>query len=137
MRDPVVPTVGSVLDDDQPSLWAQHPVHRFEDRLLVAEEMQRVRHHDPIEVMKVERPREVCDVRFDGSIDRAQCARVLVDGRDVGLRPEQVGQRAGEVALTGAEVGPASARLTYSIFNECYEIGVIQRLPAPLVRPRP
>lgn len=135
VRHPRVAAVGSVLDDDQPAAFSKHRVHRGQDRLFVAHVVQRVRHQDAIEVLKVQRACEVGDSGLEASRDRPQHVGILVHRDDVGLRSKDVREGEREGALAGPEVGPPAAPPFDAVLNERYVIGVIQLARGPSARP--
>ena len=107
--------VGVVLDEDEAASRAKVASDETEDRELVAAEVKRVRHHDPVERRQLERHREVGDERRDvGHRKRIaerphldlQGASVPVEGVDRAGRTEEVGEGEGERSFTRAEVGP-------------------------------
>src|SRR5258707_11198264 len=105
--DPRVAPVGAVFDDDEAAAGLEVALHEPEDGELVALEVERVRHDDPVERRQVERLREVGDERGDRDVREArpqgvelnlERAPVSIDGVDAAARPEDVG--AGESERT-------------------------------------
>ena len=114
----MVPAIGVVLDEDQVTRRAEVLQGETKHLELVALEMQRVRHHDPVERGQLERLREVGGKRRDGDIREGvserpqldpQGAAVPVDRVDRAGGTEKVGQGEGERSLARPEVGPGRA----------------------------
>ena len=97
--------------------------------------MQRVRHQHAIEVVQLQRAREVRDSDLESALNALERARVLIYGGDVSFGAEQVGESQGERAFAGTEVGPTASPLPDPFLNQRYEIGVIQLPRAPSARP--
>ena len=107
--------VGVVFDEDQATGGPEVAAHEAEDGELVALEVERVRHDDPIERRQLERHREVRDERRDGDVREGfterpnlnlQSAAVPIDRVDRASRTEKVGKGERERSFSGPEVGP-------------------------------
>src|ERR1700682_1259811 len=131
MRHPGIAAVGPVLDDDQLSSRTEHAAHQLEHRPLVADKMQRVRHHDAIEARKIQGAREVPDPGLDLdawillALEILQGSGITVDGGDVSARSEQVGQRERERPLPRSKVRPTSAAFGDPALDEAHQVGMI------------
>ena len=91
MGNPGVALVGVVLDENESATVAEIAMNEPQDRGPVADEVERVGHHDPVERWQIKRPREVGDAWLDGNVREAlselvglgsQGSRVAVDRDD-------------------------------------------------------
>jgi len=114
-RDPRVAVVGVVFDEDQTTCRAKVALDEAEDGELVALEVERVRHDDPIERRQLERQREVGDERRDADVRERVTQRphlnlkgaaVPIHRVDRAGRTEEVGERERERSFTRPEVCP-------------------------------
>ena len=108
-----IPVVGVVLHQQQSPGRLQHRVDEGEHRRLVADEVERIRHDDPVERVERERLREVGAerahrgaARSDPTLELAQRAAVTVDGDDLAAWSDELCECERERAGPGAEVGP-------------------------------
>ena len=118
MRHPRIAIVCVVLDEHEAAARHQQRHETGEDPGLVADEVQRVRHHDAVQWRKRERRREVA-LRYVTRAERKapehrrlllpQRRRIAIDGPDLSVGPEHVGQRQRERAAARSEVGPAQS----------------------------
>ena len=113
--DPRGAVVGVVFDEDQATGRAKVAPDETEDGELVALEVERVRHDDPIERWQLEGQREVGDERHDADVREdvmerphlnPQGAAVPIDRVDRAGRTEEVGERERERSFTRPEVCP-------------------------------
>ena len=107
--------VGVVFDEDEATRRTKVGPDDTQDSELVALEVERVRHDDPVERRQPERLREVGHERRDADARERlperpyldlHGAAVPVDRVDRAGRTEEVGEGEGERAFPGPEVGP-------------------------------
>lgn len=113
--DPWVAVVGVVFDEDQATSRAEVAPDETEDGELVALEVERVRHDDPIERRQLELHREVGNERHDADVRERvtegphlclEGTAVPIDRVDRAGRTEEVSEGEGERPFAGPEVGP-------------------------------
>src|SRR5216683_1035536 len=140
MRHPRVAAIGPVFDDDQAATRFQHRLHRCKDRALVAEEVQRVGHDDPVEARQCERSSEISDEYVEPGRGKphshlrgqpAKHARVAVDCGYVRARSEKIRQRERERPFAGPKVGPRSTRVGDAITKQVDEVSLLHDRPRP------
>jgi hypothetical protein len=80
--------------------------------------VERVRHHDTVEVGKIEAPREIRRAdkhlglrhgRDEGAAELRERGAIAIDGVDDAMRADKIGERERERASPGTEVGPRAA----------------------------
>lgn len=135
MGHPRIPVVGVVFDQEETAAGPQMSQKTPENRLLVADEMQRVGHQDAVQSRKLER---ACEVGLDVANVRrwkrrshpamllGQRASVPIDRHDRAATAEQIRQRKGERAGARAKVGPGARPVRDTVTNQRDVIGVVQ-----------
>ena len=105
-----------------------------EDGELVALEVERVRHDDPIERRQLERHREVGDERRDADARERVTERpylnlkgaaVPIDRVDRAGRTEEVGEGEGERSLARPEVGPDLPGAQHALLEQLDMVAVV------------
>ncbi len=115
IRHPVVATVRVVFNEDETATRPQICAETGNDRRLIADEMERVCHHDAVERRQIERPREVAAMERDRDGGerrpqrlrlRAQGAGIPIDRMDRRAVAEELREGERERTAPGADVRP-------------------------------
>jgi len=134
MRDPGIAAVRVVLDDDEATERQERPADGAESGLSVLDEVEAVRGEHPIERAVRERLGEVESARLHsgrrkGAVDARlrlpEGPSVAIGREDLGARPEHVGERERECALTGPELEPSGPRPLHPAADERDMIGMV------------
>ena len=118
MRNPVIPAIAVVFDDKQSSAVLQVTTHEREHRALLIDEVERVRHHDTVEVREIEPSREVGILdaqlglrhrRDEPAPQLRECGTIAIDRVDDAVRTDEIGEGERERARSRAQVCPRAA----------------------------
>lgn len=132
--NPHIPVIDVVLDEDESAAGSEHRPHPVEDWPLLAVKVQRVRHHDTIERRQIEVAGEIGGAVFDLRLWEAgrhlplilsQRGSIFIDGDDLPVAIQQIGQREGERARPCSQIGPSALKGGRAIPQQCDVIGVV------------
>lgn len=134
MRHGEVPALDVVLDDEQASAGTKILTESSDDSFLFFLKVQRVRHDDSIEQLKLKRASEVRRLIKHTDLGErgehcpcvlSQCPRVPIDRVDLTSRSQEISERKGERTPASPQVGPDGARASDSSAKEIGMISVI------------